>query len=204
MSALFLAVMGTMGSGKTTATSLLAKHLGIEILPENFAENPFLPRFYEDMHAWAFHSQLFFLSEKLSQLATVTAQDVILQDTPLAQDVYSYARTQHLLGNMDVAAWQLYERIYLHASKSLRQPDGLIYIDVSVKTAMRRIRSRGRAYEQAIPTNYIATLDRTLRQWSTSTNIPILSVQTDSIDLVRSAADQAAFLCTVEHFLDGL
>ena len=57
---LYVSITGTMGSGKTTAAKLLAKHLKFHLLEENFGENAFLPKFYQDMERWAFHSQAFF------------------------------------------------------------------------------------------------------------------------------------------------
>ena len=64
----FISVMGTMGSGKTTASRVIAKALGYQLVEENFGENAFLPRFYNDMKRWAFHSQTFFLMEKINQM----------------------------------------------------------------------------------------------------------------------------------------
>lgn len=64
----YITVMGTLGSGKTTAARLLARELNFKLLEENVEENAFLPRFYKDMSRWAFHSQVFFLMEKIRQM----------------------------------------------------------------------------------------------------------------------------------------
>ena len=61
----YITVMGTLGSGKTTAAQLLAHELHYTLIEENVKENAFLPRFYKDMKRWAFHSQVFFLMEKI-------------------------------------------------------------------------------------------------------------------------------------------
>jgi len=103
---LYISIMGTMGSGKTTAARLIADRLSFLLLEENFGENAFLPRFYKDMNKWAFHSQTFFLMEKITQtLETpkLLEKTSVVQDTPIEQDVFSYAKAQHVLGHMDDA-----------------------------------------------------------------------------------------------------
>src|SRR3990167_8714570 len=112
---LYLSVMGTMGSGKTTVARLIAKELTFHLIEENFGENAFLPRFYHDMKRWAFHSQTFFLMEKITQMLEtpkLLQKYSVVQDTPIQQDAFSYAKAQHVLGNIDDAEWRLYQKIY--------------------------------------------------------------------------------------------
>src|SRR3989344_2668829 len=112
---LYLSIMGTIGSGKTTVAGLLAKELKFHLIEENFGENAFLSRFYTDMKRWAFHSQTFFLMEKISQMLETPKlfeKHSIIQDTPIQQDAFSYAKAQHVLGNMDDAEWRLYQKNY--------------------------------------------------------------------------------------------
>ena len=104
--------MGTMASGKTTVAKLLAKELKYKLIEENFGENKFLPRFYKDMKRWAFHSQTFFLMEKVTQMietGKLLAKKNVIQDTPIQQDAFSYAKAQNVLGNIDDAEWKLYQ-----------------------------------------------------------------------------------------------
>src|SRR3989344_8456563 len=101
---LYISVMGTLGSGKTTVAGLIARKFNFHLLEENFGDNAFLPRFYTDMKRWAFHSQTFFLMEKTNQMLetrTLLTKKSIVQDTPIQQDVFSYAKAQHILGNID-------------------------------------------------------------------------------------------------------
>src|SRR5689334_14128909 len=112
---LYIALMGSLGSGKTTASRLLAKELGFHLLEENFGENAFLPRFYADMKRWAFHSQTFYLMEKITQMrqtAEFLKTKAVIQDTAIYQDAFSYAKAQHVLEHMDDEEWKLYRRIY--------------------------------------------------------------------------------------------
>src|SRR5438876_5706677 len=131
---LYISVMGTMGSGKTTATKLLAKELRFHLLEENFGDNAFLPRFYGDMKRWAFHSQTFYLTEKINQMletTTLLTKYSVVQDTPITQDAFSYAKAQHVLGNIDDAEWHLYQKIYKSFEPYFPKPDFIIYLHAS-------------------------------------------------------------------------
>lgn len=201
----FVSVMGTIGSGKTTATRLLSSALGWQFLEENFGENAFLPRFYQDMHAWAFHSQTFFLMEKISQIMSVEGMltmGSVVQDTPIYQDVYGYARAHHLLHNMDAAEWALYQKIFRSFESFLPKPDLVIYLATSIPTVQKRIRGRGRQYEQSVQDSYLALLEKNNEQWlSSAKDIQILSIDTDDLDLVHSVKARERFVSTVKKAL---
>jgi deoxyadenosine/deoxycytidine kinase len=186
----YLSVMGTMGSGKTTAARLLATHFGYQLVEENFGENAFLPRFYHDMNRWAFHSQTFFLMEKITQMRQTElalTKESIVQDTPIIQDVFSYAKAQHMLGHMDDAEWHLYQKIYRSTESLLPKPDYIIYLETSIPVITDRIKKRGRDYESRIPISYLELLDMLIKKWLNENHeIKIITINTDNIDIVHS------------------
>jgi len=210
-----VSIMGTIGSGKTTVARLLASELKFQLLEEHFGENAFLPRFYGDMKRWAFHSQAFYLMEKTWQLLEAgrvlsDARDPlwkkgyrgIVQDVPIQQDVFSYAKAQHVLGNMDDAEWRLYQKIYRSFEPQLPVPDLVIYLETSVSELTRRIGSRGRGYEQKIPANYLELLDMLNHKWlSENKTIPVLTIETDGLNIVRSKKAQEELLQKVRKTL---
>lgn len=202
----YIAVMGTMGSGKTTAANLLAKELGYTLVEENVKENAFLPRFYQDMGRWAFHSQTFFLMEKIRQMVETKGmleKTPVIQDTPITQDVYSYARAQHELGHMDDAEWALYQKIYHEFTPHFPQPDLIVFLDTSIPAIEQRIAARGRDFEQAIPTDYLTLLDKLNRRWlEQNTTIPVLRVPTDTLNISRDKDAQTQFVSLVRSALD--
>ncbi len=201
----YIAVMGTLGSGKTTAARLLSKELGFTLLEENVEENAFLPRFYKDMPRWAFHSQLFFLMEKIRQTTEakkLLEKTPVIQDTPITQDVYSYAKAQHELGNMDDAEWALYHKIYREFASLCPNPDLIVFLNTSIPEIEKRIAERGRGFEQEIPTEYIQLLDTLNRRWiETNKDIPVVTINTDSFDIARNKDAQSQFVSMVRSAL---
>lgn len=197
--------MGTMGSGKTTAARILGKALKFQLLEENFGENAFLPRFYSDMKRWAFHSQTFFLMEKITQMLETRAlleKTSIIQDTPIQQDAFSYAKAQHVLGNIDDAEWKLYLKIYDAFEPLFPKPDLIIFLETSIGEIEKRIGARGRGYEQKIPQSYLELLDTLNHKWLTEQKeIPVLSIQTDGLNIVRSKKAQQQLIQTVKKRL---
>jgi deoxyadenosine/deoxycytidine kinase len=186
--------MGTMGSGKTTAARILTKALKFQLLEENFGENAFLPRFYSDMKRWAFHSQTFFLMEKITQMLetkTLLEKTSIIQDTPIQQDAFSYAKAQHVLGNIDDAEWKLYQKIYNAFAPQFPKPDLIVFLETSISEIEKRISSRGRGYEKKIPQSYLELLDMLNHKWmSEEKSIPVLTIQTDGLNIVGSRKAQ--------------
>lgn len=186
--------MGTMASGKTTVARLLAKELKFHLIEENFGDNAFLSRFYADMKRWAFHSQTFFLMEKINQMLEtpmLLANHSVVQDTPIQQDAFSYAKAQHVLGNIDDAEWRLYQKIYKSFEPYFPTPDLIIYLETTVPALSTRIGKRGRGYEQQIPQSYLELLDMLNHKWiSENKSMPLLTVHTDGLNIVRSRAAQ--------------
>lgn len=194
-----------MGSGKTTAARILAKALKFHLLEENFGENAFLSRFYSDMKRWAFHSQTFFLMEKITQMLetrTLLEKTSIIQDTPIQQDAFSYAKAQHVLGNIDDAEWKLYQKIYDAFEPQFPKPDVIVYLETSIKEIGRRIDARGRGYEQKIPQSYLELLDMLNHKWiGEQKEIPVLSIATDGLPIVRSKKAQQRLIVQVKKQL---
>lgn len=195
---LYLSVMGTMGSGKTTVARLLSKEFRLGLVEENFGDNAFLPRFYQDMKRWAFHSQTFFLMEKISQMMetrNVLSVRAVMQDTPIQQDAFSYAKAQHVLGNMDDSEWKLYQKIYHSFEPYFPKPDLIIYLETSVTELVRRIEHRGRGYERDVTASYLELLDMLNHKWlAENTTIPVLKITTDGRNIITSSKARESFI----------
>jgi deoxyadenosine/deoxycytidine kinase len=197
--------MGTMGSGKTTAAKFIAKAFRYKLIEEKFGDNAFLPRFYADMKRWAFHSQTFFLMEKINQMLETPSLLIrypVVQDTPIQQDAFSYAKAQHVLGNIDDAEWRLYQKIYNSFEPYFPKPDIIIYLKTTVPALVQRINKRGRGYEQKIPQSYLELLDMLNTRWlSENKTIPVMIVETDGLNIAKNKSAQKKFLGQIRKHL---
>lgn len=190
MNGYFVAVAGNIGVGKTTLTRLLSERFGWTALFEAEAENPYLEDFYQDMSAWAFHSQVFFLAHRLAHYHALMRQPgSVIQDRSIYEDAEVFARNLYVQGVLSERDWQSYRALYEAVLPLLRPPDLVVYLQASVSTLTERIRQRGRAYERAIPEAYLAQLNELYESWIQSFRLcPVLTISADRMDFVRSPA----------------
>jgi deoxyadenosine/deoxycytidine kinase len=187
----YVAVAGTIGAGKTSLVAWLVKRYGLVPFYEPNDENPYLEDFYRDMKAWAFHSQVFFLAHKLKLHQELLASDQpAVIDRTIYEDAEIFARnlrSQRTLGARD---WAVYEQLYEGIKKTLRPPDVLVAVTCSLAATKKRIRSRGRAMEQAIPDAYLRRLHKLYEDWFTRYDLgPIVRIDTTDLDYVEDLVD---------------
>ncbi len=192
----FLAVAGNLGVGKTTLVELVTRATGFEPHYELAEENPYLARFYADMRAWGFHSQLFFLvkrSEQHRRLASSAA--TAMQDRTIYEDAEIWARNLYERGQIADEDYQLYSDLYAELCRGLPPPDLVLYLAASTATLHKRIAIRGRSFEAGIEIGYVERLNQRYEEWAASFDrCPLIRLETDEIDLAHSPEDRAAVL----------
>ena len=182
---------------------LLADRLGFRPYYEPVAENPYLEDFYKDMPAWAFHSQLFFLSYRVrSHRALMDDPHSVVQDRSLYEDAEVFARNLYERGTMSERDWLTYSGLYRTMTGLLPAPDLVIYIRASVETLKSRIAMRGRGFEADIPDEYLSGLNALYESWIEGFELaPVLVVPGDRLDFVAESRDLEAIAATVEDRL---
>ena len=189
----YIAIMGNIGSGKTTLDKTIAKHLKFALFEENVGENLFLADFYKDMARWAFHSQTYYLTEKIRQMFEIKdllQTKSVVQDTPIMQDVFVFAEAQYEAGHMNQAEFDLYKKIYRMFSQELPAPDLIVYLKTSVEVVEERIEKRSRSFETKVPRWYLVLLNWLLDRYvQREKKIPILTIDTDAINIVNNKKD---------------
>lgn len=196
-----------MGSGKTTLCKLLAKKLSVPIIEENFKENIFLPLYYEEPKAWALHSQLFYLREKaaqLKELKNMLANSSVIQDTPVYQDVFTYAEAQKVLGYMTKNEHELYHQFFESFNKGLPKPNLIIQLRSNTSTLLDRIKERGREFEKSISEDYIKLLsdlqDAWIKKYQTL-KVMVIEIDNDRKDIMKNKKYQNEVLDEIEKRL---
>jgi deoxyadenosine/deoxycytidine kinase len=182
----FVAVAGNIGVGKSTLVDLLSKNLGWSPFYEPVGDNPYLADFYADMTAWAFQSQIFFLTRRLSaHRALLDHPTSAIQDRSVYEDAEIFAHNLFLQGNMTERDYRSYRELYLVLAQFLPPPDLVIYLRASVDTLMERIALRGREYERKIEPLYLKRLNDLYETWIDKfTLCPVLTVPSDDLDYV--------------------
>ncbi|MDO8494245.1 MAG: deoxynucleoside kinase [Deltaproteobacteria bacterium] len=183
----YIAVAGNIGSGKSSLVEFLCKHFKCKPFYEPFADNPYLADFYKDMKRYAFHSQMYFLSEKFKMLKKINkAKGVVVQDRTVFEDAEIFAKNLHrqdLISKRDFAIYQNFYDSILHA---ISPPRLLIYLKCSVPAIMKRIAKRGRKMENEIPEDYIRSLAKLYDGWvKRYKQSPVITIPTDKVDYLE-------------------
>ncbi|MBA4197479.1 MAG: deoxynucleoside kinase [Chitinophaga sp.] len=192
----FITVEGNIGAGKTTLTHLLAKHFNARIILEEFTDNPFLPKFYENPQQYAFPLELFFMAERYKQLKEMIHTKDLFQSITISD----YLFTKCLLFakvNLPDEEFRLFQKLFDIINQQLLFPDILIYLHTPINKLQSNIRKRNRSYEQNIPDEYLFNLQQTYTSYIKQHNIKTIFID----------AGNADFLGNEKHFkvvLDAL
>lgn len=183
-------VAGNIGVGKSSLVDLLCRRLGWEPFYEVVAENPYLSDFYGDMPRWSFHSQIFFLANRLRlQRGIADHPTSVIQDRSIYEDAEIFARNLYDQGSLSARDYDTYRQLYLSLLGLLPPPDVVIYLRASVRTLRQRIAKRGRTYEAQIAPEYLAQLNELYDTWIEGFDLsPVLTIPTDELDFVAHDA----------------
>jgi deoxyguanosine kinase len=179
----YVVVEGPIGCGKTSLAHKLAQRLGATLLLEDPSANPFLRQFYTDMRRFALPTQLFFLFQRVEQVAALKQPDLFgkptVSDFTLAKDPL-FARL-----TLNDAEYQLYNRIYDHVKPQAPIPDLVIYLQASVDTLIDRVKRRGHAFEGPISEDYLRRLSEAYsRYFYNYDESPLLIVNSERLNFV--------------------
>lgn len=185
----FITIEGNIGAGKTTLSHLLAKHYNARLVLEQFADNPFLSKFYENPGQYAFPLELFFMAERFKQLKELIHTKDLFQSVTIAD----YFFTKCLLFakvNLSEEEFRLYHKFFELMKQQLVHADLLIYLHVPVGRLQANIRKRNRSFEQSIRDEYLFSIQETYTNYIRQHNIKTLFID----------ASQADFLGNEKHF----
>ena len=182
----FLAIEGAIGVGKTSLAKIIAERWNAMFIEENFEENPFLEKFYQNKQAYAFQTQLFFLLDRLKQLQHSALQSDLFHDL-LVSD-FTYDKDQIFAAqNLSESEYAMYDQVAKALNHDIPRPDLVVYLQASVPTLLKRIHGRGRAMEKRIEGSYLSGLmDRFDRHFWNYPYAPVLIINTDNIDFVHN------------------
>lgn len=178
----FIAIEGNIGAGKTTLALQLAKHFDAALLLEQFAENPFLPLFYQNKKQYALPLELSFLRDRYQQLQT-SLKELQYSSQMIVADYSIYKSPLFAKNNLDEQEFELYSSIHDMIKTTLPKPDLFIYLHTPVSKLQHRIKERGRPYEQQIQDDYLQEIEAAYLQFFQKETDNLLLIDNTHADL---------------------
>jgi len=179
----FITIEGNIGAGKTTLAHVLSKRLNARLIMEQFADNPFLPKFYENPDQYAFPLELFFMAERYKQLKELVHTGDLFQSIT----VTDYLFTKCLLFakvNLPDQEFRLYQKLFEIIHTQLVQPDILIYLHAPVHKLQQNIKKRNRSYEQSIHDEYLFRIQEAYTNYIRQHNIKAIFIDVSNADFL--------------------
>ena len=183
----YLVIEGNIGAGKTTLSKMLADDTNAKLILEQFAENPFLPKFYENQERYSFPLELSFLADRYNQ----TKKEILNLDLfhPFLIADYHFSKTSIFAQNtLKDDEYRLFKQIFEIVSEATPKPDLYVYLHTSIENLLNNIKKRGRTYEKNIDAFYLKKIELGyFRYLNQVTNFPVLIIETNNIDFVQNS-----------------
>lgn len=182
----FLVIEGNIGAGKSTLSQMIAKDYNAKLVLEQFADNPFLPKFYKDKERYSFPLELSFLADRYYQIKKEVLNLDLFHSLMVAD--YYFAKTAIFAENtLKKDEYRLFRQIFDIIFESMPKPDLYVYLHSDVDRLMKNIKIRGRDYEQNMDPDYLEKISSGyFRFFKQITTFPILVVDINAIDFVKN------------------
>ncbi len=186
----YITIEGNIGAGKTTLAKELAKDFHAELVLEQFADNPFLPKFYKNPERNAFPLELFFMAERYQQLQETLQKDLFENNILLTDYLFSKSQL-FAANNLSDHEFELYMRLFKIIYSQLPKPEIILYLHSSIPQLKLNIKKRGRPYEQEISDDYLQQIENAYFKHfrSIKQNSKILVIKADQVDFINREID---------------
>jgi deoxyadenosine/deoxycytidine kinase len=200
-----IGIAGNIGSGKTTLTTLLARHYGWTPKFESVTYNPYLADYYADIKRWSFALEMYFLQQRLHDVLEISrSKDVIIQDRTLFEGVHIFVANNYAQGNLSERDYNTYMDTYNVMMEVVKQPDLMIYLRCGIEHLVSQIQKRGRDYEQSISIEYLSGLNERYEEWIAGYSGRLIVIDADNLDFLARPEDFAVITDRIDAELYGL
>ena len=201
-----IGIAGNIGSGKTTLTTMLARHYGWEPQFEAVDYNPYLEDYYKDIRRWSFNLEVYFLKQRFRDLLAISrSEKTVIQDRSIFEGVYVFTANNYDMGHLSARDYATYMELFELMLTLVRYPDLMIYLRATVPHLVGNIQKRGRDYEQTMQIEYLENLNRRYedfiyRQYKGA----VLTIDVDELDFLHRPKDFSSILDRIDARLFGL
>jgi len=195
----YIAIEGNIGAGKTTLATKISEDFNAKLVLERFADNPFLPKFYEDQSRYAFPLEMSFLADRYQQLSDDLAQFDLFKDF-IVTDYHIFKSLIFAKVTLAEDEYRLYKTMFDIIHKEMPKPDLYVYLYQNTEQLLKNIKSRGRRYEQQIPAEYLDKINRGYLDYiKTQTDLKVLIIDVSNKDFVENQIDYVSILDEIQQ-----
>ena len=195
----YIAFEGNIGAGKTTLTTRIAEDFNAKTVLERFADNPFLPKFYEDQNRYAFTLEMSFLADRYKQLSDDLAQFDLFKEFIVA-DYHIFKSLIFAKITLTEDEYRLYRTLFDIINREMPKPDLYIYLYQNPERLVQNIKKRGRSYEQKIPVDYLDKINSGYLDYIESqTELNVLIIDVSNRDFVKNQEDYVFILEEIQR-----
>jgi deoxyadenosine/deoxycytidine kinase len=199
----YIAFEGNIGAGKTTLVNKIAEDFNAKTVLERFADNPFLPKFYEDQNRYAFPLEMSFLADRYQQLSDDLAQFDLFKDFVVA-DYHVFKSLIFAKITLTEDEYRLYRTLFDIVYKEMQKPDLYVYLYQNSERLLENIKKRGRSYEQNIEASYLDKINTGYLDYIKSqTDLNILIIDISDKDFVKNQEDYLYVLGEIQKKING-
>ena len=190
----YIAIEGNIGAGKTTLAKMMSDEFNAKIILERFADNAFLPKFYEDKERFAFPLEMSFLADRYQQLSDDLAQLDLFKNL-IVSDYYIFKSLIFAQITLQKEEYLLYRRMFDIMYKEITKPDLYVYLYQNTSRLLQNIKKRGREYEQNIEENYLQKIHDGYKNFiNTQQELNVLVIDVSEIDFVNVPEDYQSII----------
>ncbi|MFT4576970.1 MAG: deoxyguanosine kinase [Polaribacter sp.] len=185
----YIAIEGNIGAGKTTLAKMMSDEFNAKIVLERFADNPFLPKFYEDKERYAFPLEMSFLADRYQQLTDDLAQFDLFKNF-IVSDYYIFKSLIFAQVTLQKEEYLLYRKMFDLMYKEITKPNLYVYLYQNTERLLKNIQKRGRAYEQNISHEYLNKIHNGYSNFiNTQQDLNTLIIDVSELDFVNNPDD---------------
>lgn len=185
----FITIEGNIGAGKTTLSKMIAEDFNAQLILERYADNPFLPKFYENQERYAFPLEMSFLADRYKQIQAALSQ-VDLFSRRVVSDYYIYKSLLFAQVTLNEDEFELYRSIFDVMNQQIQKPEKYIFLYQNTENLLKNIRKRGRDYEAKIPEDYLSKINQSYAQFiKTLPPDEVLVLDMEERDFVNNHSD---------------
>ncbi len=190
-----MVIEGNIGAGKTSLATRISQDYQSSLILERFADNPFLPKFYQDQARYAFPVEMSFLADRYNQLKKELGSGPDIFSRFVVSDYYFMKSLIFASNTLSGDEYALYAQLFHIIYASLPRPDLYVYLHQDPENLLINIWNRGRDYESLITADYLKKIQTGYFEFfRQETGMRIVVLDTRSLDFVNSEEDYHAVL----------